>query len=118
MLIQALNWQQQQQQQQQQTKAHASGMRNAESQWMVPRSKEQVTRYCRRFTQYIVDHMEDAVQPVEIPDHLFEATDDILPEFRPNCRAFMALLLDLVVGYVDQLKPRASFLAHSQSRPT
>ena len=83
---------------------------------MVPRSQEQVSRYCRRFAEHVIDHLEVVDRPLEIPERLFDVTDvaaSDVPEFRNNCRAFMSLLLDLVVRYVDQLKPRASFLSHT-----
>ena len=104
---QALNWQQP-------SKSHPSGIRNPESQWLVPRSKDQVSRYCRRFAQHIIEQVEFD-QPPEIPEHLFDVVDitgSDNPELRNSCRAFMSLLLDLVTGFVHQLKPRASFLPH------
>ena len=93
----------------------------AESQRIVPKTKEEVSRYCRRFAEFLVDSMielkEDdgsCVSLAAFPDHLYSVdypVADLPTECQSNCRAFMVLLADLTRALLSELSQRATFLA-------
>jgi hypothetical protein len=93
----------------------------AESQRIVPKTKEEVSRYCRRFAKFLVDSMiepkEDDNSCVSIttfPDHLYSVDYTVVDqpsECQSNCRAFMVLLADLTRALLSDLSQRATFLS-------
>ena len=79
---------------------------------IIPKSKDDVTGYCRRFVEYLLDHHS---QPdVQIPDELFSVDGPLAEqpaECQTNCRAFLTLLADLSRLYLSDLSRRATFLS-------
>lgn len=76
---------------------------------IIPKSKEDVARYTRRFTEYLLDHMTQL--DVQIPDELFAVHYQLADQpSEVNCRAFLTLLADLSRFYLSDLSKRATFL--------
>ncbi|XP_032789259.2 uncharacterized protein LOC116926475 isoform X4 [Daphnia magna] len=88
----------------------------AENQQIIPKSKEDVARCCRRFTEYLLDH--DAEPDVHIPDELLTSDRplqaDQPAECQVNCRAFLSLLADLSRLHLTELRKQATFLANQK----
>lgn len=77
---------------------------------IIPKSREDVARYTKRFTEYLLDHMTQT--NVQIPDELFHVHYQLADQpSEVNCRAFMNLLADLSRHYLSDLSKRATFLA-------
>lgn len=84
----------------------------SETKQIVPKSKEDVARYCNRFTEYLIDNHS---QPdIQIPDELFtfdlQMQADQPAEWQVNCRAFLSLLADLSRLHLMELSKRTTFL--------
>lgn len=111
---QALNWQQPQQphQQPQQQRIIRQPSFATEIQRIVPKSKDEVSRYCRRFAEFHLSHL-GSDDDVVVPDELY-VVDHPAPEQPAECqinqRAFMVLLADLSKTFVSELSQRATFL--------
>ncbi|KAI9563326.1 hypothetical protein GHT06_010784 [Daphnia sinensis] len=88
----------------------------AENKQIIPKSKEDVARYCRRFTEYLLDH--DSEPDVHIPDELLTSDHpsqaDQPAECQANCRAFLTLLADLSRLHLSELIKQATFLANQK----
>ena len=85
-----------------------------EIQRVAPKTKEEVVRYCRRFTDYLLDHIDNPT--VSFPEGLYAVeyqVPDQPPECQINCRAFMTLLADLCRLFVSELSQRATFIPGS-----
>jgi hypothetical protein len=85
----------------------------AENKQIVPKSKEDVARYCKRFTEFLLDNHS---QPdIPIPDELLtvdlQSQSDQPAEWQDNCRAFLSLLADLSRLHLAELRKRSTFLA-------
>ncbi len=105
---QALSWPQQQQQQQLLKIRPTSA---PEIHRVVPKSKDEVSRYCRRFANFVLDNNTSA-DPV-FPEELYAVdfpVKDQPAEYQTNRRAFMMLLGDLSRTFVLELIQRATFL--------
>ncbi|XP_059353020.1 uncharacterized protein LOC130688904 [Daphnia carinata] len=88
----------------------------AENKQIIPKSKEDVARYCRRFTEYLLDH--DTEPDVNIPDELLTSDHplqaDQPAECQVNCRAFLSLLADLSRLHLTELRKRATFMLNEK----
>lgn len=92
----------------------------SEIQRIVPKTKEEVDRYCRRFTEFLVDYIQ--YQPITsviaIPDHLYAVDHSVggdqPTESQSNCRSFMTMLADLTRVLLSDLSQRATFLSDRQ----
>ena len=83
---------------------------------VVPRSKENIERYCRRFTEYFINHW--AEPNVQIPDELFVVDNQLTDQISAvNCRAFLTLLSDLSHQYLSDIGQRAVFLPGNKLDP-
>lgn len=77
---------------------------------IIPKSKEDVARYSRRFIEFLLEHRS---QPdVQIPDELFSVDYQLADQpSEVNCRAFLSMLADLSRLYLADLSKRATFLS-------
>ena len=92
----------------------------------VPRSRDQVSRLCRRLAEFVLEHDDGGGgggDPAPVPDDLLLQQWDAdggaggapwTKEGEANQRAYLTLLADLTRQFVDELRPSATFLAGSQ----
>ena len=90
-----------------------------EIQRVVPKTKEEVDRYCRRFTEFLIDCIEDqpGVSAVAIPDDLYvvdHLLGDQTAESQSNCHSFMVMLADLTRALLSDLSQRTTFLLNRE----
>lgn len=79
---------------------------------VVPKSKDEVSRYCRRFANFVLDSALNSTDPA-FPEELYAVdfpVKDQPAEYQTNRRAFMMLLGDLSRTFVLELIQRATFL--------
>jgi hypothetical protein len=91
----------------------------SEIQRIVPKTKEEVDRYCRRFTEFLIDCIEDqpGVSSVAIPADLY-AVDHVVgeqtAESQSSCHSFMVMLADLTRALLSDRSQRATFLSNRE----
>lgn len=86
---------------------------SVEIQRIAPKTKEEVSRYTRRFTEFLLDRLDEDPSNVPFPEELY-AVDYQVPEqpaeCQTNCRAFMSLLAHLSRAFLSELSQRATFI--------
>ena len=79
----------------------------------VPRTREFITRQCRRFAEFLLERNFVGIDSIAFPEELFDSdglNTDQPPEAQISYQAYLTMLSDLTRSTVRDLKDLATFL--------